>query len=164
MLGAEENYFAGRAIVAADGIDGFGGIFLGRACDIAPMENIDPDVAKYIGGVPFYGGYAYLEAYIPIPSPLFCLLEANVGMGYGAFVFNDGPLYGGRISIAGGGTALCSISVKGEAELLGLTKGDGLVFEGRGRFDGKAGKCPFCLTFDEKVKFTYSDGDWDIDY
>jgi hypothetical protein len=160
MMGANENYFGGKAAVRWDSASGYGGMFFGRSCKLDPLKAIDPNVARHVGAAPFAGIYGYGEAHIPIFS-LGCLFNVSVGAGMGAFYFDEGPIAGGIITVAGSGKALCLAKVSGRATLTSGIKGNGIFFEGEGRFEGKGGICPLCIKFDKSVGFEY-DEKWKV--
>ena len=63
------------------------------------------------------------------------------------------------------GEALCAVTPGGEVSLAGVKSGSVFNFAGTGRLFGEVGKCPFCLSFDETVGFSYTDADgWAVDY
>jgi hypothetical protein len=89
-----------------------------------------------------------------------CLFEVSAGVGAGAFYFSEGPTYGGKLSAKVRGEALCLVEVEGSVEMIGLKSGATWSYSGEGRIRGE------CLVaeFDERVRFTWKNGDWDVDY
>ena len=163
--GNPENYFA--AVVGLDfgSYDLAGGIFLGRSCDLEPLEMIDPLVASVLPGLTFTGIYAYGEATFPIFGTGTCFFNISAKAGAGVFYGQEGPTYGGRMSLGIYGDALCAVSVGGEIDLVGAKTGNTYAFAGHGRVFGEAGVCPFCVKANFQCDFQYTDASgWDVDF
>ncbi len=169
-FGAEENYLSASTGLRFSEYQLAGGIFFGRTCSLAPIELWDPDAAEVLGGggiQTFTGAYVYGEGWIPISEallgiPATCMFNISAGVGAGAFYFQEGPTYGGKILAGISGEALCVVSVKGELKMIGVKQGDDFRFSGQGRVEGKAGKCPFCVKFGKTIKAKYIDNSWDV--
>ncbi len=164
MFGSTENYIAASVGVNFGDYSMAGGIFLGRSCDLEPLELIDPLVSSVITTPTITGIYAYGEATFPIIGGS-CFFNISAKVGAGVFYFSEGPTYGGRMSLGVYGEALCVVEVGGEIDLVGLKSGDTYAFAGTGRVFGKAGICPICTEANFHVDFKYTDsGGWDVDY
>ncbi len=169
-FGEFENYLSASTGLRFSEYQLAGGIFFGRTCSLAPIELWDPDAAEVLGGggmQTFTGAYVYGEGWIPISEallgiPATCMFNISAGIGAGAFYFQEGPTYGGKILAGISGEALCVVSVKGELKMIGVKQGDDFRFSGQGRVSGKAGKCPFCVKFGKTIKAKYIDNSWDV--
>jgi hypothetical protein len=93
-----------------------------------------------------------------------CAFNVSAGLGAGLFAFLEGPTIGGRIHAEVKGEALCTLTVKGEVDLLGAASPDGIRFRGKGKLKGKAGWCPCCVKFRKTVTFSYHNQEWSADY
>jgi hypothetical protein len=165
MFGATENYFAATIAMEFGAYAMAGGIFLGHACTIDPLEMVDPLVAQVLTMPEFTGIYVYGEATFPIYGTGTCLFNISGKAGAGVFYFVEGPTYGGRLTMGVYGEALCAVEIGGEVSLVGLKSGDSYAFAGTGSMYGKAGYCPFCLEATFTINFSYTDaGGWSVDY
>ncbi len=164
MFGATENYIAASVGVNLADYSMEGGIFLGRSCDLEPLELIDPLVASVITTPSITGIYAYGAATFPIIGGG-CFFNVSAKVGAGVFYFAEGPTYGGRMDLGVYGEALCVVEVGGEIALVGVKSGAVYSFAGTGRVFGKVGVCPLCTEFNKQVEFKYTaNGGWDVDY
>jgi hypothetical protein len=160
-----DNYVSGFADIKVQDAGMAGGVFLGRACSVEPIEMWDPFAADFLGGGRIFTGvYAYGEGRMPIVN-YGCAFKIAAGVGLGAFFFKEGPEIGGRAHLEVKGEALCTVSVKGDVDLIGSVSGDrGLRMSGRGRIRGKVGWCPCCVKFRKTVSISYSNGSYSADY
>lgn len=169
-FGEEENYLSAATEMEFSDYRLAGGVFFGRTCTLAPIALWDPEVAALLGepDPTFTGAYVYGEGWIPISEallgiPASCMFRISAGVGAGAFYFAEGPTYGGRLFAGISGDALCLVSIKGEARLVGVKQGDDFRFSGSGNVAGRAGKCRFCVRFSRTVNLSYSEGRWNVD-
>ena len=126
---------------------------------------IDPLVASVLPGPTFTGIYAYGEATFPIFGTGTCFFNISAKAGAGVFYGQEGPTYGGRMSLGIYGDALCAVSVGGEIDLVGAKTGNTYAFAGQGRVFGEAGVCPFCVKANFQCDFQYTDASgWDVDF
>ncbi|MFZ4768106.1 MAG: hypothetical protein ACOYMN_24425, partial [Roseimicrobium sp.] len=184
-----ENYVSGFADIDMGGDGMAGGAFFGRACSNEPIKLWDPLVADILGNRKFLGMYVYGEGRIPVLN-FGCALKVSAGAGAGMFIFKDGPEVGGRYHLELKGEALCSVSVKGEVDLVGRTTvpldtlerlangeinvgatvddllraANGIRASGRVILKGKAGWCPCCVRVRKGVTITYKNRQFDADY
>jgi hypothetical protein len=160
-FGRDNAYFAAEMGLEFGPYELSGGAFFGKTASLAPIELIDPSVADLLDGTTsrFTGAYVFGEAHMPIIGGN-CLFEVSAGVGAGAFYFSEGPTYGGKLSAKVRGEALCLVEVEGSVEMIGLKSGATWSYSGEGRIRGE------CLVaeFDERVRFTWKNGDWDVDY
>ncbi|MCC5840188.1 MAG: hypothetical protein JJT96_08690 [Opitutales bacterium] len=170
-FGTQENYISAATEMEFSDYRLAGGVFFGRTCTLQPIELWDPEVAALLGppDPTFTGAYVYGEGWIPISEallgfPASCMFRISAGVGAGAFYFAEGPTYGGRLFAGISGDALCLVSIKGEARLVGVKQGDDFRFSGSGNVAGRAGKCRFCVRFSKTVNLSYSEGSWSVDY
>lgn len=163
MLVVGENYVAlnGEVEVSSAALDG--GIFLGSTCELDPILGINPLLGNALGAAPFRGIYLFGGGRIPVVD-FGCVFNLSAGAGLGFFVFADGPTFGAAARLSCSGEALCSITARGDVDLVGGYDGTGAFLSGVGRIRGKAGICDFCLRFDESVSFSYRRGEWDADF
>ena len=160
-----DNYVSGFADVEINNYGLAGGVFLGRACSVEPIQMWDPLVADFLGSNrKFTGVYAYGEGRMPLVD-YGCTFNVVAGVGLGAFFFAEGPEVGGRAHLEVKGEALCALSIKGDIDLVGSASADhGLRMKGTGKLKGKAGWCPCCVKFRKKVTITYANGEYSADY
>jgi hypothetical protein len=163
MFGKDENYLAAEVGLAFDSYELSGGVFFGRTCSVDPLLLVDPDVLKVLGDPPFTGIYAYGEAQIPIVN-FSCLFSLSAKAGIGAFWFEEGNTYGGKMVVGATGRALCAVEIGGDVTLIGSKSGNDYSFFGKGRIFGEVGVCPICTEFEESVELTYKNKKWDYDY
>lgn len=116
-------------------------------------------------GPTFTGIYAYGEATFPIFGTGTCLFNISAKAGAGIFYGQEGPTYGGRMSLGIYGDALCAVSVGGEIDLVGAKTGSTYAFAGQGRVFGQAGVCPFCVKANFQCDFHYTDASgWKVEF
>ena len=163
MFGKDENYIAAEVGLAFDAYELAGGVFFGRTCTIDPLLIVDPDVGNVLGNPPFTGIYAYGEAQIPIINAS-CLFSVSAKAGVGVFWFQEGNTFGGKMLVGASGRALCAVEIGGEVVLIGSKSGNNYSFFGKGTISGKAGVCPFCVSFKESVSLTYRNDEWSYDF
>jgi hypothetical protein len=168
-VGSDEAYIAAAARVIISQYEASGGIFFGRTCSLAPLEMVDPDVSEVLGTPPFTGAYVYGEVWLPISEtllgiPATCFFRISAGVGAGAFYFVEGPTFGGKMLLGASGEALCLVSIKGEVTMVGVMKNGALAFSGKGKLQGKAGACPFCVKFGKTAKVKYEGGSWSVGF
>lgn len=160
-----EAYLAARVGLLFNGDRMLGGIFLGKTCNLAPIEAIDPDVARALPtpNPTFTGIYAYGQAFIPIVN-VGCLFNLSASAGAGIFVFHEDQTFGGKMLVGASARALCAVNVGGELSLVGVKAGNQFNFSGAGRIFGSAGKKPLRVEFDKRVSLTYKNSKWSYDY
>ncbi len=164
-IGQSNNYLGAGATLVFESTELEGAFFFGQSDSMDPLDRVASDASDIIGNVaPFVGGYVYGRGHIPIVGSS-CFFNISAGVGAGIWYF-DGPTdaFGGRMDASVSGEALCTVSVRGEVDLIGTKVGNDFNFRGTGRVSGKAGPCPFCVRFRESVTLTYENGDWDADY
>lgn len=165
MFGSTENYIAAAIGLRFGEYDVAGGVFLGRSCDLEPLKLIDPLVVEVVPTASITGIYAYGEATFPIYGTGTCFFNISAKAGAGVFYFQEGPTYGGRMTLGVYGEALCAVEIGTELSLAGSKSGDSYNFAGHGRIFGQAGKCPLCVKADFQVDFKYTDAaGWDVDF
>jgi predicted nucleic acid-binding Zn-ribbon protein len=165
MFGSTENYLAAAIGLRFGEYDVAGGVFLGKSCDLDPLKMIDPLVAEVVPTSTITGIYAYGEATFPIYGTGTCFFNISAKAGAGVFYFQEGPTYGGRMTLGVYGEALCAVEVGAEISLAGSKSGDSYNFAGHGRVYGQAGKCPLCVKANFQVDFKYTDAaGWDVDF
>ncbi len=164
MFGGTENYLGAKVAMTFGSYSAAGGFFVGTTCDPDPLTMIDPLIAPLVS-MPFSGIYAYGECEFPIYGTGTCLFNISGKAGAGVLYNSVVPEYGGRMTLGVTGEALCALTIGGEVSLAGVKSGSVFNFAGTGRLFGEVGKCPFCLSFDKTVGFTYTDAaGWDVDY
>lgn len=165
MFGTSENYIAAAIGLRFGEFDVAGGVFLGRSCDLEPLKLIDPLVADVVPTSSITGIYAYGEGTFPIYGTGTCFFQISAKAGAGVFYFQEGPTYGGRMTLGIFGEALCAVEVGAEISLAGSKSGDSYNFAGYGRVTGKAGACPLCVKANFQVDLRYSDSSgWDVSF
>jgi predicted nucleic acid-binding Zn-ribbon protein len=165
MFGTSENYIAAAIGVRFGEYDVAGGVFLGRSCDLEPLKMIDPLVADVVPTSTITGIYAYGEGTFPIYGTGTCFFQISAKAGAGVFYFQEGPTYGGRMTLGVFGEALCAVEVGAEISLAGSKSGDTYNFAGYGRVTGKAGVCPLCVKANFQVDLKYTDASgWDVNF
>jgi hypothetical protein len=164
MFGTGENYIAAAIGVRFGEFDVAGGVFFGRSCDLEPLKLIDPLVDDVIPTNTITGIYAYGEGTFPIVGGT-CFFNISAKAGAGVFYFQEGPTYGGRMTLGVFGEGLCAVEIGAEVSLAGSKSGDSYNFAGYGRIFGQAGKCPLCVKASFQVDFKYTDsGGWDVQF
>jgi predicted nucleic acid-binding Zn-ribbon protein len=165
MFGLTENYLAAKTSMNFGEYAMSGGVFFGRACDREPLEMIDPFVSSVLTMPSFTGVYCYGEATFPIYGTGTCFFNISGKAGAGVFYFEEGPTYGGRLTMGIYGEALCAVEVGGEVSLVGLKSGSTYAFAGVGRIYGRAGPCPICVEADFRPSFNYTDANgWKVEF
>ncbi|MES2598690.1 MAG: hypothetical protein V4662_25375 [Verrucomicrobiota bacterium] len=165
MFGTGENYIAAAIGMRFGEYDVAGGVFFGRSCDLEPLKLIDRLVADVVPTTSITGIYAYGEGTFPIFGTGTCFFNISAKAGAGVFYFQEGPTYGGRMTLGVFGEALCAVEVGAEISLAGSKSGDTYNFAGYGRVTGKAGACPLCVkaNFQVDLKYTNASG-WDVNF
>lgn len=165
MFGTDENYIAAAIGMRFGEYDVAGGVFFGHSCNLEPLKLIDDLVAEVIPTSSITGIYAYGEGTFPIFGTGTCFFNISAKAGAGVFYFQEGPTYGGRMTLGVFGEALCAVEVGAEISLAGSKSGDSYNFAGYGRVTGKAGACPLCVkaNFQVDLKYTDSSG-WDVHF
>jgi hypothetical protein len=160
-----DTYVSAAADISLGDLGMAGGMFIGRTRSMEPIAMWDPFVADFLGqpNPTFTGAYQYAEGRMPLLS-YGCAFNVSAGLGAGLFAFLEGPTIGGRIHAEVKGEALCTLTVKGEVDLLGAASPDGIRFRGKGKLKGKAGWCPCCVKFRKTVTFSYHNQEWSADY
>ena len=173
---ADECYFGGRASARFDSYEVSAGIFFGKTCELTPLLLVDQEVGDLFAVSepfsPLAGAYVYGEVWLPIselvlgvPATCFFNISAGVGTGVGFFIDdNNSPVFVGKMFAGVSGEALCVVSITGDVTMVGLVQDGSFSASGVGKLSGKAGWCPFCVTFSAMATLSYSNGDWDVDY
>lgn len=185
-MGGGNYYMYGKGAGKVAAMDVAAGVFIGRTCELAPIQNADPDIGKVIAArnlTPPYTGasiYAYggisLMPIIGIPPS--CLLDLRVGGGQGFFGFlSEGEFTAGfKTTQSVSGEILCIASVKGQQDT--VIAGSGAVVAGSPQFNGLSGSSRFTVSgkvgigwvsydFDKSVGLLINanpDVSWKIDY
>ncbi|QJE94360.1 hypothetical protein [Luteolibacter luteus] len=185
-VGGGNCYMYGKGAGKVAAMDVAAGVFVGKTCELAPIQNADPDIGKVVAArnlVPPYTGasiYAYggisLMPIIGIPPS--CLLDLRVGGGQGFFGFlSSGEFTAGfKTTQSVSGEILCIASVKGQQDT--VIAGSGAVAGGSPQFNGLSGSSRFTVSgkvgigwfsydFDKSVGLLINanpDVSWKIDY
>ena len=163
MFGSDENYIAAAIGIRFGQFDVAGGVFFGHSCSLDPLKLIDPLVDQVIT-TPITGIYAYGEGTFPIFGGT-CFFNISAKAGAGVFYFQEGPTYGGRMTLGVFGEGLCLVEIGAEVSLVGAKSGDSYNFAGYGRISGQAGKCPLCVKASFQADFKYTDaGGWNVKF
>lgn len=165
MASTMEQYVSAAADMDMGSAGLKGGFFAGRTRSLEPLAMIDPFVADFLGqpSPTFTGFFQYAEGRIPLVD-YSCAFRVSAGLGVGFFAFLEGPTLGGRIHAEVKGEALCTLSVKGDVDMVGRATPDGFSYRGHGRIRGKAGWCPCCVRFRKSVTFECLNQRWNADY
>lgn len=185
-FGANNYYLYGKGAGKISAMDIAAGIFVGRTCELAPIQNADPDIGKVVALAnlaPPYTGisiYAYggmsLMPIIGIPPS--CLLDLRVGGGQGFFAFESpaGIVAGVKNTQAVSGELLCISSVKGQQDTViagqgeisagGTPKLNGVTGTSKFTLSGKVGVGWLSYNFSKSVglKVSATPFVWGIDY
>lgn len=164
MFGSDENYIAAAIGIRFGQFDVAGGVFFGHSCSLDPLKLIDPLVDQVITTPKITGIYAYGEGTFPIFGGT-CFFNISAKAGAGVFYFQEGPTYGGRMTLGVFGEGLCVVEIGAEVSLVGSKSGDSYNFAGYGRISGQAGKCPLCVKASFQADFKYTDaGGWNVKF
>lgn len=164
MFGSNENYIAAAIGLRFGEFDVAGGVFFGHSCGLEPLKLIDPLVTEVIPSGDITGIYAYGEGKFPIFGGT-CFFNISAKAGAGVFYFQEGPTYGGRMTLGVYGEGLCAVEIGAEVSLAGAKSGNTYNFAGNGRVFGQAGKCPLCIKASFGVDFKYTkSGGWDVKF
>lgn len=164
MFGSNENYIAAAIGLRFGEFDVAGGVFFGHSCNTDPLLLIDPLVEEVIPAGDITGIYAYGEGKFPIFGGT-CFFNISAKAGAGVFYFQQGPTYGGRMTLGVYGEGLCAVEIGAEVSLAGAKSGNTYNFAGNGRVFGQAGKCPLCIKASFGVDFKYTkSGGWDVKF
>ena len=165
MASTMEQYVSAAADMDMGSAGLKGGFFAGRTRSLEPLAMIDPFVADFLGqpSPTFTGYFQYAEGRVPLVNYT-CAFRVSAGLGVGFFAFLEGPTLGGRIHAEVKGEALCTLSVKGDVDMVGRMTPDGFSYRGHGNIRGKAGWCPCCVRFRKSVTFECLNQRWNADY
>lgn len=164
MFGSNENYIAAAIGLRFGEFDVAGGVFFGHSCDLEPLKLIDPLASEVVTTTTITGIYAYGEGKFPIFGGT-CFFNISAKAGAGVFYFQEGPTYGGRMTLGVYGEGLCAVEIGAEVSLAGAKSGNTYNFAGNGRVFGQAGKCPLCIKASFQVDFKYTkSGGWDVKF
>ncbi|MCF6328382.1 MAG: hypothetical protein L3J02_01090 [Henriciella sp.] len=171
-VGAQETYFG------ATGAGRFqeyripkAAFFVGRSCDFAVLERLDPEIAEFIGPLPKLEGiYARGSVSVPIYNGG-CWFTVGAGVDVGAWYFADPSpgTYGGLFGGSAYGSLGCLASIKGMLRCIGQKSGGDYKFNGSGWAGAGTGFCSpgswqnvgdvrgdsWCLTGDASFTATY---------
>ena len=177
-VGIFENYLWAQASVRFDSYKLYGGLFLGKSCDLDPLLIIDPEVGSILQIDSMTGVYCYGQGSFPIYNAG-CLFKVGVEVGAGGWYFTEGPSYGGKFVGGIYGQLACVVSAKGQLRLIGGKDQAGWFFSGNAWVAGGIGFCDpedwdslseafdddWCLVCGANLKIYYRDGQpWDISY
>ena len=102
----------------------------------------------------FSGGYLYFEVWAPLYD-FSCVFRLKAGIGLGLGYFVEGPTYVGKLKLGAEGEALCVVTIRGEAVLIGVKRGDEFTFRGKGTLSGKIA----FFKFKETVNFKFAESE-----
>lgn len=177
-VGLFENYLWAQAKVKFESYVIYGGIFLGRSCDLEPLKIIDPEVASILKVDSMTGAYVYAQGSFPIFN-YGCMFKVGAELGAGGWFFLEGPSYGGKFVGGVFGKAACIVSVKGQMRLIGGKDQAGWFFSGNAWIAGGIGFCDeedwdslseafdddWCFVCGCNAKISYRVGSaWDVSY
>ncbi len=152
--------------------------FVGKSCDFAVLERLDPEVAEFIGEIsPLYGAYVRGSVQVPIYNGG-CAFTLGVGADIGAWFFTQPSpgTYGGLVGGSAYGRLACLAALKGKVQCIGQKSGSEYKFAGDGWAGAGVGSCSpgswdsvsevrnddWCLTGDATYEASYENG-WNID-
>ncbi|MCC6624327.1 MAG: hypothetical protein IT385_23955, partial [Deltaproteobacteria bacterium] len=117
--GLQEVYIGARAQAIFESFSGEVAFFVGRACTMKPLLELDPGTAKFIAqpngpNSEFFGAYVHGAFQVPIFS-VGCMLKLAIGAEAAIWAFKSGPgfVLGGLVGGSLTGKALCIVSIKG---------------------------------------------------
>ena len=179
-FGEEENYFAAK-VAGTINILGVpvgvqAGVFVGKACSLAPILFIDPEATNVLSLPPgeFAGIYLEFGATLSLSEILFgeqsCFL--NIGVTETSAVYYDGGPESQQIGMRQGmeidASLLCLLSASASLEMFGTTTvtPSGLTLEigGEAQICGSIGPCPFCISGCKGITVTGEVGTGGISY
>jgi hypothetical protein len=179
-FGEEENYFAAK-IAGTINILGVpvgvqAGVFVGKACSLAPILFIDPEATNVLSLNPteFAGIYLEFGASLSLSEILFgeqsCFL--NIGVTESSAVYYDGgpntEQIGMRQTMGIDASLLCLLSASASLTMFGTTthspSGYTLEIGGDAQICGSIGPCPFCISGCEGISVTGEVGTGGISY
>ncbi len=177
-VGLFENYLWAQAKVKFESYNIYGGIFLGRSCDLEPLKIIDPEVAAVLKVDSMTGAYVFAQGSFPIFN-FGCVFKVGAEVGAGGWFFLEGPSYGGKFVGGVYGKAACIVSIKGQIRLIGGKDQAGWFFQGNAWVAGGIGFCDeedwdslseafdddWCFVCGCNAKISYRVGHaWDVSY
>lgn len=177
-IGDRETYVGARAGALFSEIQAEVAFLAGRTCNQEILEELDPNVAKFIPLPPsgFFGAYARGAASFPVITSG-CPLTVGVGADFGAWVLAGPPAtVGGLVGGGAYGKVACVGALRGQVKALGQVDTDGnMVFMGEGFGAAGVGSCEpaswtsrarsrddsWCATGDALFRAGYNNG-WSI--
>jgi hypothetical protein len=179
-FGEEENYFAAK-VAGTINILGVpvgvqAGVFVGKACSLAPILFIDPEATNVLSLNPteFAGIYLEFGASLSLSQILFgessCFLD--IGVTESSAVYYDGgpntEQIGMRQTMGIDASLLCLLSANASLTMFGTTthspSGYTLEIGGEAQICGSIGPCPFCISGCEGITVTGEVGTGGISY
>jgi len=161
-FGEEENYFACKAAgtinILGVPVDVQAGVFVGKACSLAPILFIDPEATNVLSLPPgeFAGIYVEFGAGLSLSQILFgsssCFLDVEVTESTAVY-YDGGPnteQLGMRQTIGADVSLLCLISASASLTMFSTAthspSGYDLELGGTAQVCGSIGPCPFCIS------------------
>ncbi|MEM7673527.1 MAG: hypothetical protein AAF212_09320 [Verrucomicrobiota bacterium] len=155
QLGVDQSYLAGGFSGDFEAGKIAGGAFFGTSCNSDPLLIADPQFGEVLGPADqFSGGYLYFEVWAPLYD-FSCVFRLKAGIGLGLGYFVEGPTYVGKLKLGAEGEALCVVTIRGEAVLIGVKRGDEFTFRGKGTLSGKIA----FFKFKETVNFKFAESE-----
>jgi hypothetical protein len=169
-FGEEENYFAAKVAgtinILGVPVDVQAGVFVGKACSLAPILFIDPEATNVLTLNPteFAGIYVEFGASLSLSQILFgesdCFLD--IGVTESSAVYYDGgpntEQIGMRQSMGVDASLLCVLSASASLTMFGTAthspSGYSLEIGGEAQICGSIGPCPFCVSGCEGITVT----------
>ena len=172
-----ETYLGAKASAQFDDVAMKAAFLLGRVCDPAVFQAIDPQVSEFLGLTEAFNGvFVRGGASFPIWKNG-CALTVGVGADVGAWYLQGsaGESFGGLVGGEAWGQALCIASLKGSVTTMGQYDGS-FSFQGSGWGGAGVGWCSpedwhsvadvrddgWCGTGDAQFKASYKSGDWSV--
>jgi hypothetical protein len=179
-FGEEENYFAakvaGTVNVLGVPVDVQAGVFVGKACSLAPILFIDPEATNTLSlpASEFAGIYLEFGAGLDLSQILFgtssCFLDLGVNVSY-AIYYDQTSMetqLGTRQTLGMDASLLCLLSASASLTMFGTAtespSGYALELGGDAQFCGSIGPCPFCISGCKSIYITGTVKSGGIDY
>jgi hypothetical protein len=179
-FGEEENYFAAKAAgtvnILGVPVDVQAGVFVGKACSLAPILFIDPEATNVLSLPPneFAGIYLEFGAGLSLSQILFgesdCFLDLGVTVSYAVYYDQASSVeqIGTRQTLGMDASLLCLISGNATLTMFGTAthspSGFDLEVGGTAQLCGSIGPCPFCITGCKDITVTGDVGTGGIAY
>ena len=132
-------YFTAELKVNFDGNSASGGILLGNTQDKTPLQDLDWNIAEFLGGIDkFDGGYIKAGGSVNVWDTG-CLLRITGGGEVGGWYLSNS--FGGKVRYWLSGEAACVTSIRGDGTLMGGMVNDLFKISGNFWAAGGAGFC-----------------------